>query len=102
MTVPGGIAVSASGWAIFLMTLTARGADASFLGKYLLRILSANSLETELEGTLTSTPSRRTSSMSRLVSSLSSLAKSYRRTFDVCWVMHSFFNAWDKTASRAS
>ena len=57
-------------------TLTARLTAVSFFGKYLFRIFSASSLETEFDGTLTSTPSRRTSSMSRFVSSFSSLARS--------------------------
>ena len=75
-----------------LTTRTPRFTAVSFLGKYLLRIFSANSLETELEGTLTSTPSRRTSSMSRLVSSFSSLARSYIRILEET-VMHSFSDA---------
>src|SRR6266851_690618 len=79
-----------------LTTRTPRFAVVSFLGKYLFRIFSANSFETELEGTLTSTPSRRTSSMSRLVSSFSSLARSYIRILEET-VMHSFSDA-DKNA----
>ncbi|MGH8527125.1 MAG: hypothetical protein ACREXY_23850, partial [Gammaproteobacteria bacterium] len=45
---------SSTGRAAFLTTFTARLTVTSFLGKYLLRIFSANSLETELDGTLTS------------------------------------------------
>ena len=47
-----------------------------FLGKVLVANFSASSFEIEFEGTLTSTPSRRTSSIRRLVSIFRSLAKS--------------------------
>jgi hypothetical protein len=67
---------SSEGRAARFTTLTARFAVISFFGKYLMRIFSANSFEIELDGTLTSTPSRRTSSINRLVSSFSSLARS--------------------------
>src|SRR6185369_471243 len=67
---------SVAGSTARLTTFTARLTVASFFGKYLFRIFSASSLDTEFDGTLTSTPSRRTSSMSRLVSSFNSLARS--------------------------
>ena len=72
----GARASSTTGRAARFTTLMVRFTAVSFLGKYFVRIFSANSFEIELDGTLTSTPSRRTSSISRLVSSLSSLAKS--------------------------
>src|SRR5256714_9015885 len=66
-----------------------RLAAVSFLGKYLSRIFSASSFEMEFEGTLTSTPSRRTSSIRRLVSIFRSFARSYMRTFEVTADMRS-------------
>ena len=72
---------------------TARLTAASFFGKYLSRIFSASSFEMEFEGTLTSTPSRRTSSIRRLVSIFRSLARSYRRTLEVTADMRSLLLA---------
>jgi hypothetical protein len=73
---PSTAGASGAGSTARFTTFTARLTVVSFFGKYLVRIFSASYLETELEGKLTSTPSRRTSSMSRLVSSFNSLARS--------------------------
>src|SRR5258706_8353050 len=77
----------------FLTILTVRLTAASFLGNYLSRIFSASSFEIEFEGTLTSTPSRRTSSIRRLVSIFRSLARSYMRTLEVTADMRSLLLA---------
>ena len=82
-----------TGRAAFLTMRTARLTATSFLGKYLSRIFSASSFEMEFEGTLTSTPSRRTSSIRRLVSIFRSLARSYMRTLEVTADMRSLLLA---------
>ena len=72
----GGAALGAAFFLTALITLMARLGAGSAFGKYLARTLSASSAVTELDGTLTSAPSRRRSSITRFVSCLTSRARS--------------------------